>query len=1174
MGQSRGGHQENVMDCSVCDSGNSSIVEGLGHMVETHDALDSLVDGVGDFVLRNSDLFKRMEHSFSSFGQPQKRILDSTFITEIVELIGGHPSIPLLSTTSDYATSSAKKLRANSHQHNGNSLSLSERLMHTNDRPTRPGGARIPVNDSIAHIHCSGPLSSKRPRAGSYEDGGNSYGSIKHRMRTNDSSSALVKSGMSIKNFTAHVNPLGGHQENVVDCSVCDGGNSSIVEGLGHMVETHDALDSLVDGVGDFVVRNSDLFKRMEHSVSSFGQPRKRILDSTFITGIVEPTGGHPSIPLLSKTSYYATSSAKKLRANSHQHNGNSLSVSPLSSKRPRAGSYEDGGNSSGSIEHRMRTNDSSSALVKAGMSIKNFTAHVNPSGHYKHDGNSLGRDERLIRTDHCRSASVDAEIPVNNSPTHTYCSGSLSSDSRCVDDHGGNSLAVGQQSMRTNDDPNISVGAGTTTKDYSAAINRSGVVKSDDPIDAINHMMFFLTVVITSRYPITNNQLRNSSNPRQQATINNRRVTLQPIQGRYTSLAIGTSKTYTPGANGKNSEKQKTVICYNCKGEGHMSKQCTKPKRKRDDSWFKDKVLLTVITHNAAYQVDDLDAYDSDCDEINTAKVALMVNLSHYGSDNLAEVHNHDNVTHNVINQAVQEAVQNSNSPAQQDELILSVIEQLKTQVINCTKINPNNKSVNDTLTAELERYKDQVTILKEGQNVDLKNKDNVSDSCAQSVEIDHLKQTLSKHLQEKESLTQTKAQQLELKLYDGNVIEKANAFMIRDSEKTLMLVKESRSKMLLKQKDPKMSEKKVNTTPVDYANSMNSSKLTPSSRPTKVEVPKELPKVSMVNTSLKKFKHHLASFDVVVKKRTTATTITEGTWGFEHTKAGFRDEIIPFLKALKDLFNSFDQFLVDELSEVQNVFHQMEQSVEQHRVESKTFEVKLNKVLNENERLLEQVISKDIVNILVNSSVNNAHETVHECEKYLKLKTELQKDFIKKEIYDKLNNSFSQQSALSFDQLFAINELNAQSQEKDMVIKKLKERIKSLSGSMKKDKIKKELEEIETINIELDHRVTKIIVENKHLKQTYKQLYESIKSSRIRSKEQCDDLSNQVNLKSTENSDLNASLQDKVLVIITLKDNIRKLKEKVIVDDAVTSHPIDPELLKVDVAQLAPKL
>nr|GFB38819.1 hypothetical protein [Tanacetum cinerariifolium] len=98
------------------------------------------------------------------------------------------------------------------------------------------------------------------------------------------------------------------------------------------------------------------------------------------------------------------------------------------------------------------------------------------------------------------------------------------------------------------------------------------------------------------------------------------------------------------------------------------MSKQCTKPNWKRDEAWFKDKVLLVqaqankqilheeelkfladpwiveaqttqyVITNSAAYQADDLDAYDSDCDEINFAKIALMANLCHYVSDNLAE--------------------------------------------------------------------------------------------------------------------------------------------------------------------------------------------------------------------------------------------------------------------------------------------------------------------------------------------------------------------------------------------------------------------------------------------------------------------------------------------------------------------------------------------------------
>ncbi|GJV51879.1 hypothetical protein Tco_1447620 [Tanacetum coccineum] len=198
--------------------------------------------------------------------------------------------------------------------------------------------------------------------------------------------------------------------------------------------------------------------------------------------------------------------------------------------------------------------------------------------------------------------------------------------------------------------------------------------------------------------------------------------------------------------------------------------------------------------------------------------------------------------------------AVQNSNSSTQQDALILSVIKQLKTQVANCTKINLENKSVNDTLTAELERYKEHVKVLNKGQNVDLTSKENVLDSCAQSVEIDRLKQTLSEHLKEKNSLMQTvsllkddfkkeesrnidreivlekrikqldntifkRDQSTKIKTNVGDIIKKTNPIVIPDSEETLLLTEESRSKMLLIQKDPIMIEKKVNTTPVDFA-------------------------------------------------------------------------------------------------------------------------------------------------------------------------------------------------------------------------------------------------------------------------------------------------------------------------------------------------------------------
>nr|GEX58032.1 retrovirus-related Pol polyprotein from transposon TNT 1-94 [Tanacetum cinerariifolium] len=89
----------------------------------------------------------------------------------------------------------------------------------------------------------------------------------------------------------------------------------------------------------------------------------------------------------------------------------------------------------------------------------------------------------------------------------------------------------------------------------------------------------------------------------------------------------------------------------------------------------------LTVITHNAAYQADDLDAYEYDCDELNTAKVAPMVNLSHYGSDVLAEVHNHDNMDNNMINQGVQ---------ARLSSELSSVVNHSETKITSDSNIIP----------------------------------------------------------------------------------------------------------------------------------------------------------------------------------------------------------------------------------------------------------------------------------------------------------------------------------------------------------------------------------------------------------------------------------------------------------------------------------------------------
>ncbi|GJX33434.1 retrovirus-related pol polyprotein from transposon TNT 1-94 [Tanacetum coccineum] len=120
--------------------------------------------------------------------------------------------------------------------------------------------------------------------------------------------------------------------------------------------------------------------------------------------------------------------------------------------------------------------------------------------------------------------------------------------------------------------------------------------------------------------------------------------------------------------------------------------------------------------------------------------------------------------------------------------------------------------------------------------------------------------------------------AQRIKPTLYDGIVISKKhNVISVGDSEETLILEEKSRSKMLTKQNDPILKEKKV------------------------------------------------------VKVIITPTAITEGGWGFEHTKKVFLEEVIPFINSLRESFKDFNNGLHNELNEVKTVFNQMEVAVEQ---------------------------------------------------------------------------------------------------------------------------------------------------------------------------------------------------------------------------------------------------
>ncbi|GJZ39090.1 retrovirus-related pol polyprotein from transposon TNT 1-94 [Tanacetum coccineum] len=130
-----------------------------------------------------------------------------------------------------------------------------------------------------------------------------------------------------------------------------------------------------------------------------------------------------------------------------------------------------------------------------------------------------------------------------------------------------------------------------------------------------------------------------------------------------------------------------------------------------RNAAWFKEKLMLDkaqeageildeeqlaflpdpgiseapvgqqIIPYNSAFQTKDLDAYDSDCDNLSLAKVVLMANLSSCDSD--------------VLSESQDAVIQDTNSSAPNDLLVLSLVEQMTDHVVNLDKENQTNKMI-----------------------------------------------------------------------------------------------------------------------------------------------------------------------------------------------------------------------------------------------------------------------------------------------------------------------------------------------------------------------------------------------------------------------------------------------------------------------------------------------
>ncbi|GJS85246.1 retrovirus-related pol polyprotein from transposon TNT 1-94 [Tanacetum coccineum] len=227
-----------------------------------------------------------------------------------------------------------------------------------------------------------------------------------------------------------------------------------------------------------------------------------------------------------------------------------------------------------------------------------------------------------------------------------------------------------------------------------------SGLTPSDNLIENLTNVVALLAQSNKTYLSQTNNQLRTSSNTRNQAIVQNGRVVVQNLQGRQNRDQGNNARGAVTAGNGgvqnrvgnANPGQARQIKCYNCNGIWHIARNCTQLKRPQNLEYFKDKMLLMqaqenrvvldenqllfiagaqdnafdddvdgppvqdlVLTVDNIFQADQCDAFDSDVDEAPTAQTMFMANLSSadliydkaglsYDSDILSEVQDHDN--------------------------------------------------------------------------------------------------------------------------------------------------------------------------------------------------------------------------------------------------------------------------------------------------------------------------------------------------------------------------------------------------------------------------------------------------------------------------------------------------------------------------------------------------
>nr|GEU94700.1 retrovirus-related Pol polyprotein from transposon TNT 1-94 [Tanacetum cinerariifolium] len=672
--------------------------------------------------------------------------------------------------------------------------------------------------------------------------------------------------------------------------------------------------------------------------------------------------------------------------------------------------------------------------------------------------------------------------------------------------------------------------------------------------IENLTNTLALLTQSYKTYIPQTNNQLNTSSNTRNQATVQDGRVVVQNVQGRQNrgqgNNAWGAGATGYGGAQNRvgnaNSGQARQIKCYNCNGICHITRNCTQPKHPQNSEYFKDKMLLMQAQENGVtldeeqllfIAADDCDAFDYDVDEALTEQTMFMENLSSaypvydevgssYDSNILSEVHDHDHYQDAVCEHhkvyEMHEDVQpksavNSHADYTSDSNMIPY-DQYPAQHVSVTT---QNNVVDNSLSAELATYKEQVELYERQAKFELTEREQKIDEQLRIVitdrnikeeklkkEIHSVKMQLSSTINHNklmvEEVTSLKKyfKQKENKYLEEFLDMKALKEKVEDKlykqDQSLQTV--HMKKMNDKMKDPECVKKKVKIAPHDYSKENYLATFTPQKQLT--------PEQIFWFKDLLKIKEEALKEKTITSRPIKALTVYP-----PNTPA----TLVP-------------KALTKKIKEMKEIFKELEAKVDQHVVHRKHDEIKSKNLLIANDNLIVDCLYKDVFYtttdyVLTVSRFFDMHEALNAAQKRIaelkyensNLKNKIQNDdhdvmkyFFKLEMehlnlqlkYQHLEESFENKKlvtssdAPTFDYVFVIGKLNDQVQSRDNTIRKLREKIFRLTKKHSDADPIHDLKALDSQNKELHAKVNALHnlnerwrAENEKVKRHYKE-------------------------------------------------------------------------------------